>query len=351
MTRCRRARVHLRWLTCGTALVVALVHERAHAGPALSPPKAASPAPPKATAPASPASPRNRPKETLSLFYRSDRGPKKPSPPATRPGIFSPKRPAPPPPNRVAVTAEYRENVRHWHETSDHEAPKGPNGFACLVLVNLNSKERAELCPLSSSGTFDAASRERAAVLFREQGSDNAHAVSPRLLDVLYNIQEHFHAGEVRLLSGYRSPWEGNSNHGKGRAADIVVPGTTDDATASHARSLGYIGVGIYPTSHFVHVDVREASYFWVDASAPGRPHRERGILANVAKDSDAKALERGVRRTFGPSIGHDAAAWLAARKPAPSAVDAASASDDPPGEELPVGPAEDSESSEDGRD
>lgn len=260
-------------------------------------------------------SPRARPRESLSSFYRNGKRAEPKSPPsaaAARPGLFA-GRNAKVTAARAPVTAAYRESVRHWHEASGHAAPLGARGEACLLLVNLNAKERATLCPLERGG-FSEADRELAASLFREPGSDNSHPVHPRLLELLLDVQEHFHAGEIRLLSGYRSPWEGNSNHGKGRAADIVVPGTSDEAAAIYARGLGYVGVGIYPTSHFLHVDVREASYFWVDASAPGRPHRERGILANVAKESDERAKARHERQTFGPVVRQDALAWLASR-------------------------------------
>ena len=213
----------------------------------------------------------------------------------------------------MAVTAVYRESVRTWHEAAPRSAPVGPAGFPCLVLVNLNSKERAELCPVNAAGTFSPTDREHAAFLFREPGSDNAHAVSARLLAVLYTIQEHFHAGEIRLLSGYRSPWEGMSQHGKGHAADIVVPGIRDEQLAAYARTLGFVGVGVYPTSQFVHIDVRDASYFWIDSSAPGRPHRERGVLAGLAKESDARALDRGERPSFAPFISANTTTWLGA--------------------------------------
>jgi uncharacterized protein YcbK (DUF882 family) len=282
---------------------------------------ALAPAPLEASAPTRPApkvepSPRARPRENLSSFYRSGkRSEPKPSaaPTSQRPGLFAGRNAKVGAVRAPVVTAAYRESVRHWHEASGHGAPTGPHGEACLLLVNLTSKERATLCPLEEGG-FSEADREIAAHVFREPGSDNTHPVHQRLLELLLNVQEHFHSGEIRLLSGYRSPWEGNSNHGKGRAADIVVPGTSDDAAASYARGLGYVGVGIYPTSHFIHLDVRDASYFWVDASAPGRPHRERGILAGVAKESDERAKARNERRTFGPVVRQDALAWLASR-------------------------------------
>ncbi len=285
---------------------------------------AAAPArPPATTAPSAKPrvalepSPRARPRETLSGFYRGGKRPE-PKPHASasppRPGLFAGRNAAKITAARAPVSAAYRESVRAWHEASGHASPIGPRGEPCLLLVNLNEKERASLCPLPDGGGFSTSDREAAALLFREPGSDNTHPVHPRLLALLLDIQEHFHAGEVRLLSGYRSPWEGNSNHGKGRAADIVVPGASDDAVAAYARGLGYVGVGIYPTSHFVHVDVRDASYFWVDASAPGRPHRERGILAALAKESDERAKARQERQTFGPVVRADASGWLASR-------------------------------------
>jgi hypothetical protein len=73
-----------------------------------------------------------------------------------------------------------------------------------------------------------------------------------------------------------------------------VVPGTSDADAAAYARTLGFVGVGIYPTAGFVHIDVRDRSYFWSDWSAPGRKGRERGILGELAASSDKSALRRG---------------------------------------------------------
>ena len=318
-----RARAFRSWLHF--ALAFALVASSALAGP--TPPKAKA-APARAAA---------RPKESLSSFYRKGAPANREAKPSTsvRPGLFAPRTGSSRAPARPAVTAAYRDAVKRWHEASAQAAPRGPNGQPCLALANLNSHERAVLCP-NDDGSFAADAREAAAYLFREPGSENAHPVHPRLLTLLLAIQEHFHAGEVRLLSGYRSPWEGNSNHGKGRAADVVIPGAGDEAVAAFARGLGFAGVGIYPTSHFVHVDVRDASYFWVDTSAPGRPHRERGVLGNVAKESDERAKARGELRVFGPLVKHDVRGWLAARGSAttagPGDIDAPSAEDAPPG-------------------
>jgi hypothetical protein len=92
---------------------------------------------------------------------------------------------------------------------------------------------------------------------------------------------------------------------------DLVVPGATDDDVAKFAREQGFSGVGVYPVSGFVHIDVRERSYFWVDLSGPGKRNRTRGILADLAAKSDAQALARG-ERSVGPfHVGTDVDAAL----------------------------------------
>jgi hypothetical protein len=108
------------------------------------------------------------------------------------------------------------------------------------------------------------------------------------------------------------------------------VPGAGDDEVATFARELGFVGVGIYPTSGFVHVDVRDRSYFWVDSSAPGRRNRERGILRDLAVRSDAAAADRGERGTAPFAIATDVDAALKNLRAHPAAEPDADEDDDP---------------------
>ena len=71
----------------------------------------------------------------------------------------------------------------------------------------------------------------------------------------------------------------------------MVVPGVADEEVARFVREMGFVGVGVYPTSQFVHVDIRPRSYFWVDFSGPRMKNRERGILGDLAAKSDAAFL------------------------------------------------------------
>lgn len=204
---------------------------------------------------------------------------------------------------RTAATSKQRRRTnayaaasRTWHApTPGKSAPLDARGRPKLVLQGLNFPDRVELTAKTEGGGFSAEDLDRAAHVMREPSTGNEHPVAPRLLDVLYRIQTHFDAEELRIISGYRTPRRGKtSNHGKGRALDIVVPGARDEEVAKFAREIGFVGVGIYPTSGFVHVDVRERSYFWVDTSGPGRRNRTRGILGELAKQSDARAISRG---------------------------------------------------------
>jgi len=225
----------------------------------------------------------------------------------------APKRPA-----AGAVPAS-----RSWHTAPPGKtAPVDASGRPLLVLQGLNIPDRVELSPRGERGGFSAEDLDHAAHVMRDH-SGNEHPVDPHLLDVIYRLQVHFKAPEIRIISGYRTPPRASapSNHGKGRAMDLVVPGATDEEVAKLAREQGFAGVGIYPVSGFVHVDVRERSYFWVDSSGPGRRSRIRGILADLAQKSDSHALARG-ERSVGPFlVGTDVNAVVGAAPAAPSAL------------------------------
>jgi len=217
--------------------------------------------------------------------------------------------------SKAAAPSRYAGYVHRWHAPSEDPVLIDPAGRPELVLVSLNTGDRAELRAGSDHGGFAASDMDRAAWVLRDTSSGNAYPVLPRLLDLVYAIETHFSTRELRVISGYRTPRKGGgSNHGKGRAIDFVVPGATDADVAAYARTLGFVGVGIYPTSGFVHVDVRERSYFWSDASGPGRRNRERGILGDLAASSDKDAIARGERAPAPLALGFDVDAALRAR-------------------------------------
>ena len=183
-----------------------------------------------------------------------------------------------------------------------------------LTLSTINRGESLSIPSTCDAGGFSSEDLDRMAHLLRAASGDE-HPVDPRTMALVYRIETHFGAPELRVVSGYRVPKPGtHSNHGRGRAMDMVVPGVADEEVARFVREMGFVGVGVYPTSKFVHVDVRPRSYFWVDFSGPRMKNRERGILGDLAAKSDAAALARGQAAIEPYGLGTDVDSALRAR-------------------------------------
>jgi uncharacterized protein YcbK (DUF882 family) len=223
--------------------------------------------------------------------------------------------------NAAAVAyMDGRQPLVGWHAPSDKAITRDGAGRPMLVLTTINRGESLAIPACSDDGGFSSVDLDRTAHLLRAMSGDE-HPVDPRTLALVYRLQTHFDAPEVRVVSGYRVPKPGSrSNHGKGRAIDLIVPGIADEDVARFAREMGFAGVGVYPTSQFVHVDIRPRSYFWVDYSGPHMKNRERGILSDVAAKSDAAALTRGQTpvEPFAVSTDVDAALRTLAVRTAP---------------------------------
>ena len=93
--------------------------------------------------------------------------------------------------------------------------------------------------------------------------------MDPRLFDVLHAIHGKLGASvPFQIISGYRSPETNammharspgvasNSQHMQGKASDIRLEGVELANLHKAALSLNAGGVGLYPVSNFVHVDV-----------------------------------------------------------------------------------------------
>jgi len=113
----------------------------------------------------------------------------------------------------------------------------------------------------------DAASR--IAHVLRDYRADEAHAIDPTLLDLLSRLRDRLAvSAPFTVICGYRSPATNamrrtetsgvaaNSLHMQGRAIDLRVPGVSLAAVHQAAISLKAGGVGYYPHSDFVHLDV-----------------------------------------------------------------------------------------------
>ncbi|HJR01232.1 MAG TPA: DUF882 domain-containing protein [Methylomirabilota bacterium] len=111
--------------------------------------------------------------------------------------------------------------------------------------------------------------------LLRDHRSNTVHPIDRRLLDVLGALRERLETREpFEVISGYRSPATNarlvattggvasRSLHMEGMAVDLRVPGRPLAAVRDAAKALGAGGVGYYPDSDFVHVDVGRIRYW-----------------------------------------------------------------------------------------
>jgi uncharacterized protein YcbK (DUF882 family) len=150
---------------------------------------------------------------------------------------------------------------------------------ALAAALPLNQVRRAFIHNLHTGDTLDAVywksgryvpdALAEAMRVMRDWRDGEEHVIDPRLFDVLHALQTKVEANRpVQLLSGYRSPATNamlhaesgqvaaHSQHLLGKASDIRIDGVELASLYRAALSLKAGGVGFYPRSDFVHVDV-----------------------------------------------------------------------------------------------
>jgi uncharacterized protein YcbK (DUF882 family) len=106
----------------------------------------------------------------------------------------------------------------------------------------------------------------------RDHRTQDVSHYDPKEFDVLHTIMERLGRpnGVIDIVCGYRTPFSNaflrhgtaasgvaeHSQHMLAKAIDIRVPGVETATLRDTALSIGAGGVGYYPVSQFVHVDV-----------------------------------------------------------------------------------------------
>ena len=191
------------------------------------------------------------------------------------------------------VTAAYRRQVVRWHRrpAADAVAAWEQQTPPPLVFRPVRYPGEYALVPDASGAFSDYQLRAaRKAFTYRDALT---HDVHPALMERAYRIVREFRVPYLWLVSGYRDT-RSTSRHSQGRAMDVVAPGVSNAQLARFARRFGFTGVGEYPQSGFVHIDVRARSYFWVDRSAPGARSRERHVRRSEPQRADQGAPRPG---------------------------------------------------------
>jgi uncharacterized protein YcbK (DUF882 family)/LysM repeat protein len=140
-------------------------------------------------------------------------------------------------------------------------------------------------------------------------GAGGKHPPLPeRLIHLLVKVSDTFGGRPIHVVSGYRTnSYYEDSRHRLSAAVDFTIAGVPNAVLCEYLRELEDVGVGYYPNSTFVHLDVRKQFTYWVDYAGPGQPPRStpraprptRGTKQWLLAELDAlvnhtkKALER----------------------------------------------------------
>jgi len=161
-------------------------------------------------------------------------------------------------------------------EPSNTDFARRPRRRGYVVLVGTTGRWQGQA--LTSKGKITDHARKGFEKVLASWRTGSRETIDEQLIRLLVRVSDHFGGRPVRVVSGYR-PWSAtqytpHSRHNLGQAVDFSIPGVPNSALRDYCRSLGRVGVGYYPNSSFVHLDVRETKTYWVDYSGPGEAPR-----------------------------------------------------------------------------
>jgi uncharacterized protein YcbK (DUF882 family) len=143
-----------------------------------------------------------------------------------------------------------------------------PDGVRSLALSNLHTGEKLKL-DYWANGRYEPQAMAEINRVLRDFRTGETHEMSPRLMDLLHSLRQNMESDAAfEVISGYRSPQTNNALHARssgvaahslhmeGIAMDIRLPGRDLKKLHNAALEMGQGGVGFYPVSNFVHVDV-----------------------------------------------------------------------------------------------
>jgi uncharacterized protein YcbK (DUF882 family) len=138
-----------------------------------------------------------------------------------------------------------------------------------LLLFHLHTNERINIVYRRGDSYLPDAVNQLDHFL-RDHRTGDVIALDPRLFDLLSDLTAELGrpGTEIDIVCGYRTPWSNeflhrtssgvakHSQHVQGEAIDIRIPGVSTARLRDAALDLHRGGVGYYPQSGFVHVDL-----------------------------------------------------------------------------------------------
>ncbi|HZH27491.1 MAG TPA: DUF882 domain-containing protein [Azospirillaceae bacterium] len=158
-----------------------------------------------------------------------------------------------------------------------------------ISLLNVQTGERLNNVEYWSRGRYQLDAVEALSRLMRDHRTDTVHPIEPELFDLVHSLQQRMgHRGPIHMISGYRSPETqamlhaqdpvgaaSNSFHTKGQAMDLRIPGVPTRTLYRAAITGQEGGVGFYPRTDFLHLDVGPVRT-WVPGGDPAAAPAKR---------------------------------------------------------------------------
>jgi uncharacterized protein YcbK (DUF882 family) len=206
-----------------------------------------------------------------------------PATPAGEPAIQPPQTPTADNPAAQASDPDFRAAL-------SSALPVVPAAYATepyrLRLHNLHTLEDIDIV-YRIGDNYQPEAVARLNYFLRDHNTQDVINYDPREFDLLHDILRRLGrpGATIDIVCGYRTQETNeilrassngvaeHSQHILGHAIDIRIPGSTTPRIRNAALSLNEGGVGYYPTSHFVHVDVG-AIRTWTYSPRRHRRHR-----------------------------------------------------------------------------
>jgi uncharacterized protein YcbK (DUF882 family) len=166
--------------------------------------------------------------------------------------------------------------------------------LSALHVENQTTRESRDLKLYDAGGQIDEAAATQLDELLCDARSPKHHEttrLNRRTLQLLFKAAYHFASYEVEVVSAYRKPGRRREGpHGNGDAIDFRLRGISARDLAIYLREIPRTGVGVYthPKTQYVHLDSRDHSFHWLDASPPRRHWRERSLGERDLEKRDA---------------------------------------------------------------
>lgn len=175
-------------------------------------------------------------------------------------------------------------HVKRYHITLRHVNTKERLTNLWMIRVDPKNKNRQWV---------GKRAHKRLTQFMRDWRTGKSKRMPERLLWNLYLVGQRFDA-PIEIISAYRHKERKSSRHKQARAIDFRVVGVDNREVWNYCKRFDNVGLGLYPNSNFVHMDVRDQSYYWIDDSGPGE---EADYKDGVAQRKQKKRKKQGKKK------------------------------------------------------